>query len=125
MTQQAEDKIYWGEQLEKLPAIVRIAIISIRLGGQTVIIMALVSVLIAMQLGLVRDQAARDREALLEETRQQSIEIRESHHVIEDELKILEDHVHTTKALALIMCANLNQRTPERNECLSLLRGAR
>lgn len=125
MTEQPEDKIYWGEQLENLPASIRAAIIAIRLGGANVIILLLAGTLIGMQLGLLPDQAARDREAMMIETRQQSEQIRTSQELLDKQVRSLEEHVQTTKLLAIVMCANLSPNTYERNRCLEITNGVK
>jgi hypothetical protein len=121
MTTQPEDKIYWGGQLERLPTMIRAAIVAVRLGGQTVVIMALVGILIGIHLGAFPDQASKDREILIRESKQQSEELHQNSMIQAQQLRVLEEHARTARATVMVLCANLAPGTYERGQCLEIL----
>lgn len=113
-------EINWEEQLNRLPDWARSGIVTLRLVGMVGVIVALVGVYIAKDIGALDDAASRSRLQLVQDHVILQQKIDKMHDVLVKEIDMMQAHIKSTNAIARGQCLiipNLSDR--ERRECMN------
>lgn len=116
----AEEHVDWKQELQSLPAPIRGAILALRLLGLIGVILILVSVNMARELGLLEDQATKDRRTILQSSVEQTRLLRESQTTLNRTLEVIEKHSSNTEQISRTQCMLIpNITDKERRACVN------
>jgi len=117
------DDINWTQQLGKLPTWMQGVIIWFRLLGMLAVLIMLVGIYIAKDLGIVSDSASRDRRALMSENKSQTEILLKNHELLRTQLELQAAHVDNTNTIARTLCFLIPKLSPqEQRECIKGVR---